>query len=161
WPESRSTGPLNDVFLAGTAALDLALAGLLASRVPLSVRWLRAGEVALFGMAALFFARLQLTLDMQRRALAWSNTAHFQDVQRLANAQNSLRWFILIVTYGTFVPNTWRRCAAVVALLTLTPLALTMASPLLLGCPHLMSCLGQSLVDSIIVLSMGSAIAIF
>src|SRR5262249_58708666 len=35
---------------------------------------------------------------------------------------NSLFWFCLIVVYGTLVPNTWQRCAAVVAILGLSPL---------------------------------------
>jgi serine/threonine-protein kinase len=34
----------------------------------------------------------------------------------------SLRWFALIVGYGSLIPNTWRRCAAVVTVLVLSPL---------------------------------------
>jgi serine/threonine-protein kinase len=34
----------------------------------------------------------------------------------------SLRWFALLVGYGALIPNTWRRCAAVVTLLGLSPL---------------------------------------
>jgi serine/threonine-protein kinase len=34
----------------------------------------------------------------------------------------SLRWFALLVGYGAFIPNTWRRCAAVVTVLALCPL---------------------------------------
>ena len=34
----------------------------------------------------------------------------------------SLRWFALLVGYGAFIPNTWRRCAAVVTVLALSPL---------------------------------------
>jgi eukaryotic-like serine/threonine-protein kinase len=34
----------------------------------------------------------------------------------------SLRWFALIIGYGAFIPNTWRRCAAVVTVLALSPL---------------------------------------
>jgi tRNA A-37 threonylcarbamoyl transferase component Bud32 len=34
----------------------------------------------------------------------------------------SLRWFALLVGYGALIPNTWRRCAAVVSVLALSPL---------------------------------------
>jgi len=34
----------------------------------------------------------------------------------------SLRWFALLVGYGALIPNTWRRCAAVVTVLALSPL---------------------------------------
>jgi serine/threonine-protein kinase len=37
----------------------------------------------------------------------------------------SLPWFATLVFYGMFVPNTWRRCAAVVGVLALTPLAVS------------------------------------
>ncbi len=37
----------------------------------------------------------------------------------------ALRWFPLIVAYGTLIPNTGRRCALVVGLMAATPLALT------------------------------------
>jgi tRNA A-37 threonylcarbamoyl transferase component Bud32 len=36
----------------------------------------------------------------------------------------SLQWFIVITIYGTLIPNTWRRCAAVVGLMAVSPLLL-------------------------------------
>jgi serine/threonine-protein kinase len=36
----------------------------------------------------------------------------------------SLQWFAILTLYGTFIPNTWRRCAAVVAVLAASPLVL-------------------------------------
>src|SRR5262245_33880366 len=36
----------------------------------------------------------------------------------------SLQWFFILTLYGTFIPNTWRRCAAVVAVLAASPLVL-------------------------------------
>src|SRR5262249_2792699 len=44
----------------------------------------------------------------------------------------ALRWFALMVAYGTLIPNTGRRCALVVGLMAATPLVLT-ASWALLG----------------------------
>ena len=34
-----------------------------------------------------------------------------EPVFHLLTVANSLRWFFLIVVYGVFIPNTWRRCA--------------------------------------------------
>jgi len=34
----------------------------------------------------------------------------------------TLRWYALVVAYGTLIPNTWRRCAAVVGTMAVTPL---------------------------------------
>lgn len=42
----------------------------------------------------------------------------------------SLPWVFLIVVYGTFIPNTWRRCAAFVGITAAIPLVLTAASGL-------------------------------
>ena len=36
----------------------------------------------------------------------------------------SLIWFMLITTYGTLIPNTWRRCAAVTGVMAASPIAL-------------------------------------
>jgi serine/threonine-protein kinase len=36
----------------------------------------------------------------------------------------SLQWFFILTLYGTFIPNTWRRCAAVVAVFGASPLVL-------------------------------------
>jgi serine/threonine-protein kinase len=42
----------------------------------------------------------------------------------------SLPWAFLIIAYGIFIPNTWRRCAAVVGIMAVTPLAISMGSGL-------------------------------
>src|SRR5262249_2557149 len=36
----------------------------------------------------------------------------------------SFQWFFILTLYGTFIPNTWRRCAAVVAVLAASALVL-------------------------------------
>ena len=37
----------------------------------------------------------------------------------MAGTVVAMRWFALIVLYGAFIPNTWRRCAIVVGILTI------------------------------------------
>jgi serine/threonine-protein kinase len=36
----------------------------------------------------------------------------------------SLQWFFILTLYGTFIPNTWQRCAAVVGVLAACPLVM-------------------------------------
>jgi eukaryotic-like serine/threonine-protein kinase len=43
----------------------------------------------------------------------------------LLGSRQSLTWFALIVAYGIFIPNTWRRCALVVGMLASTPIVAT------------------------------------
>jgi serine/threonine-protein kinase len=72
---------------------------------------------------------------------------------------SSLRWFFLIVVYGVFIPNTWRRCTLVCGLTALLPLALTagvgwwkgrLSGDLLVGLGYLT-----------IILAMAVAVAVF
>src|SRR3954452_14061986 len=107
-----------------------AVSGLLWSRRPLSMRTLRTLELAIFGMAAAFFAWLQFDAYYDGallRAIAPGGEALvFEQVGKAS----ALRWFLLIVLYGTFVPNTWRRCAAVVGSLASVPIVLMVAGGL-------------------------------
>src|SRR5262249_28738474 len=71
----------------------------------------------------------------------------------------STRWFFLIVVYGVFIPNTWKRCALVVGMLALTPLALTPLGAWWHGrlCPDVLS----SMADLWIVMGTAAAVAAF
>jgi tRNA A-37 threonylcarbamoyl transferase component Bud32 len=75
-------------------------------------------------------------------------------------AFENLFWFALIVSYGVFVPNTWRRCTAVVGAVTLTAVGL-----------HGLVCLADSdvsplmagvlMLSTVFWLTLASAIAVF
>jgi hypothetical protein len=47
-----------------------------------------------------------------------------------ATLGNNTLWAFLIVCYGVFIPNTWRRCVGVVAVRALLPPAITVAAGL-------------------------------
>ena len=103
------------------------LCTLLWSRVPLTMRGLRFAELGLFGSMAVYFAYLQLRVFNNEELLQLAREDdHKRLIATLVTMSNSLRWFVLLVLYGTFIPNTWKRCAAVVGILILTPLALTL-----------------------------------
>lgn len=88
------------------------------SRVCMSSRWLRVFEVIIFGMPAAFFATLTIT-DI-------SLCCHLHDMPNmLAAAYRTIAdWLFLIVVYGMFVPNTWRRAAAVVVPMGIIPVVI-------------------------------------
>jgi serine/threonine-protein kinase len=135
------------------------LSALLFSHICLSMRVLRIVELSLFGVMGLFFAFLQYDGFHRGQVLTWAQDQYREEVLGLATGTNSLRWFCLIVLYGTFIPNTWRRCASIVGIFALTPLVLTF-----LVC-HDCDVMGRytrpALFQMSVALSMGSAIAIF
>jgi len=148
------------LFLAGAEIVALAaVSGLLWSRRPLSMRTLRTLELAIFGMIAAFFAWLQFDAYYDgalRRAIAPGGDAL---VFRQVGLAAALRWFLLIVLYGTFVPNTWRRCATVMGVLAAIPLALQLGGGLAneAARPYLLS----ALPETAILMAMATAIAVF
>src|SRR5438445_490622 len=107
------------------------VSGLLWSRRPLAMRGLRILELTIFGMIAAFFGWLQF--DTYHDGALLRSVVHGQEgiVFRLVGSAAALRWFLLIVLYGTFIPNTWRRCAVVVGSLAALPVALMVAGSLL------------------------------
>jgi serine/threonine-protein kinase len=103
--------PLHPVLLGCHALVVLVLgycALPLCRKCPVSLRKLRAAELAVFGLPAAFFLLLQhrLTLD---------------DVARGFMPPPQPFWLLLIFTYALFIPNTWRRAAWVIGALALAP----------------------------------------
>jgi serine/threonine-protein kinase len=150
-----------DIVVQGIAAAGMILiTTLLASHLSFSVPQLRAIEITLFGLIAAFFAWVQIAMFREGRlVLDLAQPNRIGEVFRLANYSNLLRWFGLIVIYGTFVPNTWKRCAVMVSIWAAIPLALM--SLLCFGCAVLGPHAFQALLDLIIVLAVAAAIAIF
>src|SRR4051812_48571123 len=99
------------------AAVALVLLPALRGRHAASLSRLRTVEVILFGALCAEFSWIQ-----------WHEfhdplTARLRDVSGIAASAASLGWFVIIVLYGTFIPNNWRRCARAVSLIALCPLA--------------------------------------
>ena len=101
-------------------ALSLVVARVLSSSRPLSLQTLRTIEVAAFSLLT--------TSEVWRIVAGWRTDAIFRHVAAdavgimLLSSRQSLIWFAVIVAYGVFVPNTWRRCALVVGTLGATPI---------------------------------------
>ena len=112
-------------FAVSVLALGAVLAGVLWVRRSLSVRQLRAIELALFGTLyvqwSLVHAFFYPTINLDRPPF-WFGMIMAYAV--------SLPWAALIVLYGILIPNTWRRCAAVVGVMAVTPLVIGTATDL-------------------------------
>jgi eukaryotic-like serine/threonine-protein kinase len=161
-PRHYHGGPLDLAVHASVVGVLSVLTCVLWSSWQLSLRWLRGIELLLFGTAAAFFLWLQFVVFRQGNVLDLANPDlpdSGERVLRLAAAGHGLRWFTLIVIYGVFIPNTWRRCALVVGLMALTPLVLTAFT--CSHCTRLGGYTGQMLFDLTIFLGMASAIAVF
>jgi serine/threonine-protein kinase len=111
----------------GEIAVITGALGLLRSRRPFSRGTLRLLELTVFGSIAAFFAWLQVDTYTDGALLRAIVPGHEVLVFRLVSLSAVLRWFLLIVLYGTFIPNTWRRCAAIVGSMALLAVALMIA----------------------------------
>jgi serine/threonine-protein kinase len=120
-----------DVGIGGLIAIGLnwfwvvvwaVLAAVLRSRRPLSLRQLRVMELIGFGVLTLYNAGFTFASFHQDRLVGHVSP----DAQGMIEAACtvSVLWFSLMVIYGMYIPNTWRRCAAVVGTMALTPIAI-------------------------------------
>ena len=143
-------------------AVMVVLASLLWTTISFSARTLRLMELALFGLAAGFFIYLFFATVGSGEVLRWAkdDTQSKARIASMATTVGNMRWFVLIVLYGTFIPNTWRRCALVVGILVAIPLSLNAWSAC--ACPVMSPVTGVSpMLDSVILLGVAAAIAIF
>jgi hypothetical protein len=101
-------------------AAAVVLVRILWSRRTLSLAWLRAMELVLFGLAIVFCA---LFIYIPTRLGALVKYDYLGEAGGWAvGSAVSLPAFAVLVAYGIFIPNTARRCAAVVGIMALIPL---------------------------------------
>jgi tRNA A-37 threonylcarbamoyl transferase component Bud32 len=144
----------------GSVALVTALmAGVLWQQKHLSLRPLRIIELVIFGSLAVFFAWMQyrdFNHGELQKALGGQDASL---VLRHAVGNSSMKWFFLIVLYGVFIPNSWRRCLLVSLVLALAPLILTPLAASRDG--PLEPEMRFALLDLATLLSVAVAIAVF
>ncbi len=144
---------------AAVVAILLALCTLFWTNVALSHRTLRILELVMFASMAVFFADLQFRVFYPARFADWAKDEAVGHVIALGNTSNNMRWFFLIVLYGMFIPNTWKRCAIVVGCIAMIPILLTLTV-----CPQCTIMgpeIGNILFGTIVAMSISSAMAIF
>lgn len=155
--------PINtplDLTLQGIVFAVLAvICAALYTRVPLKLGALRTLELVLFAAMGFFFVYMQYTHFNHGRFVRWAQPQFQEHVLDLGVFANTMRWWMLIVLYGTFIPNTWSRCAWVVATMALTPLVMTVW--LCADCQLMGPYVPRMLFDMTILLALASAIAVF
>jgi serine/threonine-protein kinase len=159
FPSAHGPESFDHSLHALVVAMLVVTCALLWSSVPITTRVLRGLELTMFGTMAVFFAIVQIEIFAGGNFLGWAKTGFENEVNRLGTISNAFRWFLLIVLYGTFIPNTWKRSALVVGTLALTPLVLMFLT--CFRCSIMGRYTGASMFDMTLILAMGSAIAIF
>jgi tRNA A-37 threonylcarbamoyl transferase component Bud32 len=150
---------LDQAMHALLVAVELMCCVLMWTQLALSTRVLRFIELTLFGSLAAYFAFIQFRSYAGGALLVGVDSDHREGVLALANSANAFRWFVLIVLYGTFIPNTWKRCARVVGLLVVLPLLLNLV--VCYPCRVMGIYTWPVMFDMTVVLTLGAAIALF
>jgi serine/threonine-protein kinase len=134
-----------------------ALAALLWSGRPLSLTQLRGIEVLALGITTAYWSWVQCDLIRQATLVEYAEQGAV-DLLVLARCV-SLPWFGSVVLYGTFIPNTWRRCAALVSGMVVTPLLLSAGLGLAYGISARL--LGVFLFETAWWMAMAAACAVY
>jgi serine/threonine-protein kinase len=114
--------PITIALHAVVLPLFAALACLLWSRRPLSLRQLRSIEVVMLGCLMLFFSWMQCNFFFLRHRLAIIGI-DWVDMIFLARSM-SFSWAVALIAYGLLIPNTWRRALVFVGGMALWPVLL-------------------------------------
>ncbi len=93
---------------------------ILASQLSLSYRRLRAIEAVIFGTAVVYFAYINYLLTLH-------SAQQGNEVMTAIGLDRTVTsFFALMICYGLFIPNTWRRALAVVLPMAVTPVLLAL-----------------------------------
>jgi serine/threonine-protein kinase len=125
----------------------------------LSLCGLRGMELLLFGLAATYLAWLQCFTLLDAWELRAAAPANEATVLRLALSASAARWLLLLVAYGTLIPNTWRRCAVVLGALVAMPLIIVAGAGL--GHPTAAAPFALATLQMAVTLAGGGALALF
>ena len=104
-----------------------ASAALLWRRPPRTVCGLRIIELVVIGAPAIYMLQLNVlpfAWDFLVEAGQQPSPRGRMAYRMCYTMMVAIQWFFILTLYGTFIPNTWRRCATVVAVLAASPLVL-------------------------------------
>jgi serine/threonine-protein kinase len=136
-----------------------AITGIITWRRPrLPLPTLRGLELALLGVAILFFGYLHYTWLIFNGDFQCKADCHDGDILLMAGDSCTLRWVILLIAYGVLIPNTWRRGVVVVTGLALCPLLLTLGVGV---AQHLLPRFVDALMEMGLWIGTAAAVAIY
>jgi serine/threonine-protein kinase len=131
-----------------------------------SKRWCHASfatlrnlELLFLGTATAFIAWLHYLILFKAGHLQAMEEAGTLFAWRVTTGAITLKWVLLLVIYGTLIPNTWQRSAVIVGALTLLPLLLTVAFNLAGVAP--MPYLADNLMSMAIMLVITATVVVF
>ncbi|HEY7315342.1 MAG TPA: serine/threonine-protein kinase, partial [Gemmataceae bacterium] len=145
--------------LAANMVIALGCAALVWARRDLSLTTLRVIELLLFGVAAAVFARQRYAALTHGADGPWEGPGQRDMFLLQMTLINNSLWNFAIICYGVFIPNTWRRCVLVVAVLALAPVTITLLAGL--GEPAVGRQLGFLLSVTALGLLVSLALAVF
>jgi tRNA A-37 threonylcarbamoyl transferase component Bud32 len=122
-------------------------------------RRMRLVEFITFGTTVAFFGYLQYRDFASHTILANIPESEQRRVFNLAVIGVAMRWFAVIALYGAFIPNTWKRCLAVVSAIIAVPLTLLVFS--CWSCPIMGPLWPTAFIDISILLGIAAAMTIF
>ncbi|MGE5755408.1 MAG: serine/threonine-protein kinase [Planctomycetaceae bacterium] len=139
-------------------ALQGAVVALLSSRAQLTLRALRTIELVMFGLVAAFLA------GVQYENVAYCAERGDEKLAVVATKNTVVFTFALLVIYGMFIPNKWRRALAVVAAIAVVPVAVQ--ALLLARYPALLESVGlmtspARVTENLMILLSGVAISVY
>jgi serine/threonine-protein kinase len=151
-------GLLGWLLHAGIIVVLAGLALLVWRRGEMSLSTLRGIELVLFGSLAGFFGYRQYVGFAHGTPFGVTCDMNNQNLVRTVAAASMVCWFYLIVIYGVFIPNTWRRCALATGVMGLVPLVVT---PVAAALHHRLGLgIWQALPDMAVVVLTGMAVAV-
>jgi len=145
------TGEPLDLLLLGTHILVVLVLGFstlpLCRQCPVSLRKLRAAELLIFGLPAVFFLLLQHRVTLS-------------EVARSYMPPPMPFWLLLIFTYAMFIPNTWRRAALVIGAMALAPDVLVLG--MMLAYPAVAAVMtGMAFLQYVLTMVVAAIAAVF
>jgi serine/threonine-protein kinase len=135
------------------------LAGILVSPLHITYCRLRKIELLTFGMIGLFFLISQYEFIDRGEVLSLAVPGQEATIVRLGSLTLTQRWFCIIVVYGTFVPNSWKRTAAVTGAMAGALILFTLYHALFN--PLVGKYLWIAVADQVILLTIAILVAVF
>ena len=133
WTFSSAMAWLDEFFLAGFTHYDIipmyvtiiittGLVWPLFTRRDLSMRYLRLTELVIFGTFSLLIVWYEVSWLQKDWLDGLARPGQERKLSMLLIDSISSPWMFLIILYGTYIPNTWLRCARVVVVMALMPI---------------------------------------
>ncbi len=122
---AKYSDPLGWMLIAAGLLTATVCAVVVWMKPSLSLASLRVMELVVFGVSLAFAAKFRYSVLIKSLGSVWDGPSHRELFVTHITQINNTFWDLAIICYGVFIPNTWRRCIAVVAVMMLIPVTIT------------------------------------